>query len=261
MTRMILVGYLGRMGKTIRETVESDPETVIAAGIDIKAGEDKASQPFPTYCSIDECADPADVILEFSWADRLPCVIDYALSRGMPLVVCTTGLNGECEAKLNRAADSIPIFRSANMSLGVSLLKSLVEKAARILYGSGFDIEIIERHHNQKLDAPSGTAEMLARAANEALGGGLRPVYDRTGNNEKRSRGEIGIHAVRGGTIVGDHTVIFAGRDEVVELSHSARSKEIFAVGALRAAKFLAGKASGMYGMDDLIGSENDRET
>jgi len=258
MIRMILVGYLGRMGKTMREAAESDPEAVIAAGIDFGAREDKAVQPFPTYCGIGEYSGPADVIVDFGWADGIPCVIDYALARKLPLLICTTGLSEDCEAKMRLAAESIPVFRSANMSLGVNLLKTLVEKAARILYDSGFDIEIVERHHNQKLDAPSGTAAMLAQAANGALGGGLRPIYDRTGAREKRSRDEIGIHAVRGGSTVGEHTVIFAGRDEIVELSHSARSRGIFAVGALRAAKFLAGKASGMYGMEDLIGAFTD---
>ncbi|MCL2352709.1 MAG: 4-hydroxy-tetrahydrodipicolinate reductase [Firmicutes bacterium] len=254
MLRMILVGYLGRMGKTMLETAASDPEVQIAAGIDLRAGEDRDGRPFPTYGRIEDCADPADCIVDFSWADGVPCVVDYALARKMPLVVCTTGLSEECEAKIRTASESIPVFRSANMSLGVSLLKTLAVKAAKTLYGSGFDIEIVERHHNQKLDAPSGTAVLLEKAVNEALGGEMRPVYDRTGVRGKRSRDEIGVHAIRGGTIVGDHSVVFAGRDEVLEISHSARSKEIFAVGALRAAGFTAGKASGLFGMDDLIG-------
>jgi len=250
---MILIGYLGKMGKMMCEAAGEEPGAAIAAGIDIR--EAAGSYPFPTYLRRDMngCKDAADVIVDFSQADGVPGAIDYALARKLPLIICTTGLSEDCVKKIRAASEIIPVFWSANMSLGVNLLKSLAAKAAKILYGSGFDIEIVERHHNQKLDAPSGTAAVLAQTVNEALGGNMRPIYDRTGAREKRSRDEIGIHSVRGGTIVGDHSVIFAGRDEVIELSHSAGSRQVFVVGALNAAKFMAGRKSGLYGMDDLV--------
>jgi len=170
-------------------------------------------------------------------------------------VLCTTGLPANIIAKVKQAAGKVAVFQSANMSLGVNLLANMVNKAAKLLYDVGFDIEIIEKHHNQKLDAPSGTAYILADAANQALEGKMEYTHDRSQSSAKRNQNEIGIHAIRGGTIVGEHSVIFAGRDEVIEFKHSAGSRDVFAVGAIKAAQYIKGKPAGFYGMQDLIDS------
>jgi len=195
----------------------------------------------------------ADVIVDFSRADGVPDLLAYGAAAGIPMVICTTGLSGECVEKMNEASQKTGIFYSPNMSVGISVIESVIKKIAPVLNEAGFDIEIIERHHGQKKDAPSGTALILADAANAALGGGMDFVCDRSGRREKRPHGEIGLHAVRGGTIVGEHSVIFAGRDEIIELNHSARSRDVFAVGAIKAAKFMKGKPPGMYGMSDIM--------
>ena len=250
MTRIILHGYLGAMGRVLTALAEGKDSVEIVAGVDVAKPKNPA--PFPVFKDISVCDMPADVILDVSTADAVPSCLDYAVRAHTNVIVCTTGLDDDVIEKLNEASKTVAVFRSANMSLGVSLLKNLVKRAAALLYEEGFDMEIVEKHHNNKTDAPSGTALMLAEAANEAAGGGLTYVYNRHGGPGKRQPGELGIHSVRGGTIVGEHSVIFAGRDETVELTHTAFSREIFAIGALKAAKFLTGKPSGLYTMDDL---------
>jgi len=252
MTRIILNGYLGAMGRVITSLVERQKDVVeIVAGVDVAKTKDPA--PFPAYGDISDCDMPADVILDVSAAAAVPGVLDYAAKTGTNVIICTTGLSDEAEIKITEASESVAVFRSANMSLGISLINSLLKRAAPLLYEEGFDVEIIEKHHNRKLDAPSGTAAKLAETVNASLGGALNCVYERNSVRRRRDRSELGIHSLRGGTIVGEHSVVFAGRDEVIELSHTAYSREIFAVGALKAVKFLAGKPPGLYDMDDLM--------
>ncbi|MEA4816851.1 MAG: 4-hydroxy-tetrahydrodipicolinate reductase [Lachnospiraceae bacterium] len=249
MTNIILHGCNGRMGKAVMAAVNEDPSSQIVAGIDVL----EASLPFPTYININKCTEGADVIIDFSNPKATPALLEFAKNRNIPLVLCTTGLSDSDMENVKKAAQSIAILKSANMSLGVNLIINLVKKATEILYDSNFDIEIIEKHHNQKIDAPSGTAMAIADAINESLDNSLEYVYDRTPLKEKRKKNQIGIHAIRGGTIVGEHEVIFAGKNEIVEISHRAMSREIFATGALKAAKFLSGKPAGFYTMNNIF--------
>jgi 4-hydroxy-tetrahydrodipicolinate reductase len=192
-------------------------------------------------------------VVDFSGLSALRSLLEFGVERRIPLVICTTGLSPEDSAAVKNASEKVAVFQSANMSLGVNLLVNLLGRASRLLYDSGFDIEIEERHHNQKLDAPSGTALMLADSVNHALGGGMEYTRDRSGRREKRGRKEIGLTALRGGTIVGEHAVLFAGQDEIIEFKHGAYSREVFAVGALKAAQFMKGKPPGRYDMQDMI--------
>ncbi len=237
------------MGKVICNIVKNDPEAEIVAGVDIAP----ANAEFPVFSGIKDCNIKADVIIDFSTATAVPAVIEYAEEKGIPAVICTTALSDDTNSMLDKASKKVAIFKSANMSLGINLIAAILKKYSSVLYDAGFDVEIVERHHNQKIDAPSGTAILLADCVNEGVGDKLEYVYDRSQVREKRDRKELGISAVRGGTIVGDHEVIFAGKDEVVELTHSAYSKEVFAVGAVRAAKFIANKAPGKYDMQDIM--------
>ncbi len=251
MPKIILNGYMGKMGRVIRSLSENDKDCEIVAGIDIApAG---SASPFPSYASIFDCAVGADVIIDFSIADAVSDVVEYAVKTKTPAVICSTGLSQKIIDAITDASKHVAMFRSANMSMGINLIASIIKKISPVLNDSNFDIEIVERHHNQKIDAPSGTAILLYEAANTALDNTMRPVYDRSQLREKRTRNEIGIHAIRGGNIVGDHNVIFAGKDEVIELSHSAGSKDVFAVGALNAAKYLVGKPPGLYTMEDMM--------
>lgn len=249
MIKIIMNGYNGKMGRAICNIVANDPECEIVAGIDITT----SNAVFPTYIDINECDMPADAIIDFSTAKAVPEVLKYAVSKKLPIIICTTGLSEETLQQIEEASKVIPVFKSANMSLGINLIANLLKKAVGILDDNGFDVEIVERHHNQKLDAPSGTALLLADAMNEEMNNKYEYVYDRSQRREKRDRKEMGISAVRGGTIVGDHSVIFAGKDEVIEFNHSAYSKEVFAVGAVKAAKFIAGKPAGKYDMQDIM--------
>lgn len=249
MIKVIMNGCNGHMGKVICDIVKNDKDAQIVAGVDVVA----SNAPFPTFIDINDCDMPADVIIDFSTASAVPNVINYAVGKKIPVVICTTGLSDETIKLMNEAAQVIPVFRSANMSVGINLIASILKKYASVLYDAGFDIEIVERHHNQKIDAPSGTALLLGDAVNESCGNQLEYVYDRSQVREKRTRNQLGYSAVRGGTIVGDHEVIFAGKDEVVELTHSAYSKEVFAVGAVKAAKFIVGRAAGKYDMQDVM--------
>ena len=249
MINIILSGCNGKMGRVITRLVAEDDDCAIVAGFDIA---DSLPNTYPVYKNPADCKEKADVLIDFSHPSALEGVLEYCKKTSTPAVVCTTGLTSEQRASLDLAAKEIPMFFSANMSLGINLLIALAKKAAKILEG-GFDIEIVERHHNQKIDAPSGTALAIADGISEVHSENSEYVYDRHNVRRKRRKNEIGIHAVRGGTIVGDHDVIFAGNDEVIELKHSAASKEVFAVGAVKAAKFLADKPNGMYSMNDLF--------
>lgn len=251
MTNIILRGCNGKMGRVITQMVGEDEAATIVAGIDISKGSDNE---YPVYYSFEQCDVPADVIIDFSAPVNVREMINFAISRNIGIVLCTTGFSKEDQLLIDEASSVIPILRSANMSMGINLLLKLVKEAAKILTDSGFDIEIVEKHHNKKVDAPSGTALALADSINEALDNGYEYVYDRTDIRAPRVKNEIGISSVRGGNIVGEHEVIFAGTDEVIEIKHTAYSKAIFAKGAIQAAKFLAGKGAGMYSMNEVIG-------
>ena len=251
MIKAILCGASGKMGGFVAAAAQADGEIQVVAGVDkINNGEK-----FSIFSSFSDINVKADVIIDFSNPALLDDLLDYAVLNNIPAVIATTGYSDAQIEKIKSAAEKIPIFFTFNMSLGVNLIASLAKKAAQIL-GDGFDIEIIEKHHNQKLDAPSGTAIMLANAVNSVFGDKLNYEYDRHSVRRKRPKNEIGIHSVRGGTIVGEHDVIFAGHDEVITISHQAQSKEVFAVGAVRAAKFLYGKQSGLYDMNSMMSFE-----
>ena len=249
MINVIIHGCGGKMGKVVECLVKEDSQLTVAAGIDPR----DIQADYPVFNSVDKCTVKADVIIDFSTASAVPALLDYCVKTGTPAVLCTTGFSDELNNKVREASKSVAILKSANMSVGVNLIMNLVKKAAETLYDSGFDIEILEKHHNQKIDAPSGTAIAIADSINEALDGKLNYVYDRSQVREKRTRDQLGISAIRGGTIVGEHDVIFAGKDEIVTLSHTALSKEIFAVGAVKAAKFLSGKPAGFYTMKEVL--------
>lgn len=251
MLQIILSGCNGKMGRVITDIVNKRQDCVIVAGIDLDISQ---NGPYPVFNSFNDIKCDADVIIDFSNPAVLDSLLDFAIEKSLPAVISTTGFSDEQIAKINSASKQIPVFFSFNMSLGINLLAELSRKAASVL--DGFDIEIIEKHHNQKIDAPSGTAILLANEINDELNGKMKYEYDRHSKREKRTDTEIGIHAVRGGTIVGEHEVIFAGRDEIITLSHSARSKEVFAVGAVNAAVFLSGRPAGMYSMKDLVASK-----
>lgn len=251
MTDIILVGCNGKMGQVICRIAEADPDVKICCGIDI-TGEKRGD--FPVYTEFNPDV-KGDVIIDFSHPSALAATLEYAKAASVPAVIATTGFSPEQKAELAAAAQQAPIFFSANMSLGVNLIIQLAQRAAQLLEDN-FDIEIVEKHHNQKLDAPSGTALAIADAINAVSKAENEYVYDRHSVRKKRGKREIGIHAVRGGTIVGEHTVIFAGHDEIVEITHKAGSREIFAAGAVKAAKFMAGKPAGLYDMQDLVAEE-----
>lgn len=254
MIQILLSGCRGRMGRVITDMVQDDPTLRIAAGLDPSAG---APLPYPVFASPMEYTGAADCILDFSSPAALDDLLRYATAHRIPIVLATTGYSPAQLEQIQAAAAQIPIFRSANMSIGINVLIDLVRRAAAAL--EGYDIEVIERHHNQKVDAPSGTALMLANAAAESLPYQPEYVYDRSGRRARRDPREIGLSAVRGGTIVGEHTVLFAGHDEVIELHHSAQSRELFATGAIRAVKYLARVSQpGMYDMQRLLHDELD---
>ena len=250
MIRAIMHGCNGKMGQTITAMCKEDPEIEIVAGIDLYDG---ISNSYPVFPNISVCDVKADVIIDFSNAKAVDDLLVYSVEKQVPVVLCTTGLTEEQLQKVQEAGKKVAVLKSANMSLGINMLMELLKKAALTLTPAGFDIEIVEKHHNQKLDAPSGTALALADSMNEALEEKYDYVYDRSRERKKREKYEIGISAVRGGNIVGEHEVIFAGQDEVTEFKHTAYSKAVFAKGAVQAAKFLAGKPAGMYDMADVI--------
>ena len=249
MVNIIVSGCNGKMGKFISSVISDRDDCKVVAGFDINT---QANDGFPIYAESDEYKGEADVIIDFSHPSSLEKLLKYAKSNNLPIVIATTGLSDEQKNDLAEASKFVPGFSSANMSIGVSLIAELAKTAAKIL-GQGFDIEIIEKHHNQKIDAPSGTALMLADAICEVVPEEMTYEYNRQAKRSKRTKNEIGIHAVRGGTIVGEHDVIFAGRDEVITISHSATSKEVFAVGAVNAALFLVNKEPKLYSMKDFV--------
>ena len=251
MIKILLNGYAGKMGRAVAEAAaKKADEFCIAAGADIKP----AAADFPVFEKISDCGILADVIIDFTWHDKTTDLLEYAKSKNLPAVVATTGHTPEELEAIKAYAESIAVFKSPNMSLGVYIAARLAKKAAAILKAD-FDIEIIEKHHNQKLDAPSGTALMLAEAVCSAFDEGQRPeyVYDRHIQKCARGKRELGIHSIRGGSIIGEHEVIFAGQGELISISHSACSRDMFASGALSAAKFLLGKPAGLYTMDDYM--------
>lgn len=248
MTKIILSGCMGRMGKSISAVAAKTDEVEIVCGFDIAGGDCD----YPVYGDYASLSVDADVIIDFSHPANLSNLLSFAKKNKLPVVIATTGLSEEQKKELADASEVIPVFFSANMSLGINLLIRLAKQAAKILEGS-FDIEIIEKHHNQKLDAPSGTALAIADGIAESLSNEPEYVYERHSVRKPRGKREIGLHAVRGGTIVGEHEVLFAGPDEVIRLSHSAQSREVFAQGAVRAAVFLSKKPAGFYSMDDLF--------
>ncbi len=250
MTNIILRGCNGKMGQVITDMIDVDENAVIIAGIDVTLGRNNK---YPVYQSFSQCNVKADVIIDFSAPVNLEEMLAFAISRNVGIVLCTTGFTKKQLVLIDDASHQIPIFRSANMSMGINLITKLLQEAAGILAEAGFDIEIVERHHNKKVDAPSGTALLLADAMNEVLNNEYQYKYDRSEERVARSQKEIGISAVRGGTIVGEHEVIFAGTDEVIEIKHTAYSKAIFAKGAVQAAKYLVGKPAGKYMMSDLM--------
>ncbi len=251
MVRVIMHGCNGRMGQAITRLAKEDNDITIVAGVDPFDG---IANDYPVYKNISECEIEADVVIDFALAGAVDGLLDYCVNKKLPVVLCTTGLSEEQLARVNKESEKIAILKSANMSLGVNLLIKLLKDAAPVLGNAGYDIEIVEQHHKMKKDAPSGTALALADAINESLDNRYTYVYDRTDRSEARRADEIGISAVRGGTIVGIHDVIFAGEDEVITLNHTAYSRAIFAKGALTAAKYLSGKENGFYTMQDVIG-------
>ena len=250
MVEVILHGCNGRMGQMLSELISKDEEMKVVAGIE-PSGE--AKNDYPVYKSFDELKETADVIIDFSTASAIDGLLDYCEKTHTPLVLCSTGLSEAQLGRVERLAKVSAVLVSANMSLGINVLLKLLKNVTQTLYGNGFDIEIVEKHHNQKLDAPSGTALALADVMKEELDD-ISYNLDRSKERKKRERNEIGISAVRGGTIVGEHEVIFAGTDEVIEIKHTAYSRAIFAKGAMSAAKFLKGKNAGKYSMSDVIG-------
>jgi len=253
-TQILLNGCAGRLGGAIAGAVAEAEATCgceIRAGVDIKVN---ISDAFPIFHSLADYTGHADVIVDCSHHSAVTAtgLLEYARSHALPIVICTTGHTPEEMELIKSAAREIPIFQSANMSIGVNLVASLAGKVAKLLYPD-YDVEIVEAHHNRKLDAPSGTALMLADAVNEAVGGGMEYVYDRRGLHAARDSHQLGISSIRGGTIVGEHEVIFAGRDEVIKLSHSAQSRELFAQGALLAVRYMTGKPAGYYTMQTLM--------
>lgn len=249
MTRILLSGCSGRMGQTIIAAVKSKKNVEIVAGYDIQPMEDSG---FPVFLDIDSCPNNIDGVIDFSHPAAFSTVTTFCAERNIPLVMATTGLSDEQLSKLDKISESTAVFRSANMSIGVNLIMDLAKTAASFTEGL-FDIEIIEKHHRNKLDAPSGTAISIAEAINDSLETPQNPVYDRTTRREKRSDTEMGIHSIRGGSIIGEHSIIFAGNDEIIEIKHEALSRSIFAEGAIKAAVYISGRKKGFYTMSDMI--------
>lgn len=250
MVRAIMHGCNGRMGRVITGLIKEDEAIEIVAGVDAFTG---IANDYPVFESIGACDAEADVVIDFSNAGAVDALLDYCMAKKLPVVLCSTGLSDEQLKKVEESAKETAVLKSANMSMGINLLLKLLKDAAKVLTPAGYDIEIVEKHHNQKLDAPSGTAIALADSINEAMDHNFEYTYDRSTERKKRSAKEIGISAVRGGTIVGEHEVLFAGMDEVIEFKHTAFSRGVFGKGAVEAAKYLSGKPAGYYDMSDVI--------
>lgn len=253
MTKIIMHGCNGVMGQMICNLIAADEEIEVVAGVDIN---DKIENPFPVFTSIDQCDVDADAVIDFSHISCVDTLLDWCGEKNVPVVLCTTGLTEAHLAKVREVSEKTAVLKSANMSLGINMLLKILKEATAVLAPAGFDIEIVERHHRRKLDAPSGTALALADSINEELDHEYEYVYDRSTRREQRPKKEIGLSAVRGGTIVGDHDVIFAGEDEVITFSHTAYSRAVFGKGAIQAAKFLKGKTVGLYDMSHVIDAQ-----
>ena len=252
MTKIILHGCFGQMGHAVQKAAQQTKGFEFVAGIDAKP--EAGPLDFPVFKTLSVCDINTDAVIDVSVASAVPNLIDWCCNRKLPLVLCTTGISDETSVLVKQASEIIPIFKSANMSLGINFMVSLLERASAVLGAEGYNIEIIEKHHNQKVDAPSGTALMLANAMNKD--GKYTLVTDRSQRRQKRPDNEIGISSMRGGTIVGEHSVIFAGQDEVIEITHSAYSKDVYAVGALKAAEFISRQKHGLYNMHDLLNAK-----
>lgn len=250
MVRIILCGCCGYMGRTVTDIVAADEDARIVAGVDLAAHGEKA---YPVFSNIADCDIEADVVIDFSSPKALDGILAYCTEKKVAAIFCTTGYTPEQMEQIRAAAGKTAVMKSANMSLGINMLLKLLKDAAKLLAPAGFDMEIVEKHHNLKVDAPSGTALALADSLNEALGQKYDYKYDRSQDRKKREKYEIGISAVRGGNIVGEHEVIFAGFDEVIEFKHTAYSKGVFAKGAVQAAKYMAGRPAGFYDMGDVV--------
>lgn len=253
MVRIIMSGCNGYMGRVVTEIVAADEEAEIVAGVDIA---DRGDKEYPVFANIADCGVEADVVIDFSAPGALDSLLAYCTEKKIAAVFCTTGYSQEQLEQIRAAAEKTAVMKSANMSLGINLLLKLVKDAAKKLAPAGFDMEIVEKHHNRKVDAPSGTALALADSLNEALDEEYAYTFDRSGRRQSREKHEIGISAVRGGNIVGEHEVIFAGFDEVIEFKHTAYSRGVFAKGAVQAAKYMAGRPAGFYDMADVIGTQ-----
>ena len=250
MVRVIMNGCNGKMGQVITGIAAGDEQVEIVAGIDVYDG---IQNPYPVFADIKDCTVEADVIIDFSTAKAVDGLLDYVEEKRIPVVLCTTGLSAAQLNRVSEVAGKAAVLKSANMSLGINTIMKLLQQAVQVFGPAGYDVEIVEKHHNQKLDAPSGTAIALADSMNEVMDHQYEYIYDRSQRRQKRDAKELGISAVRGGTIVGEHEVIFAGTDEVIEIKHTAYSKAVFAKGAVEAAKYLAGKPAGLYNMSDVI--------
>jgi len=256
MTKILLCGCFGRLGSAICRLAAHNPETDIVAGVDVMPPGGGMS--YPIYTDITQCQQLADVVIccyRPSATADIEALLEHCVKNQLPAVLCTTGLPESTLDVIHSVSEKVAVLLSANLSLGINLLINILERTTKLLYDAGFDIEIVEKHHNQKLDAPSGTAYLLADAANQALDSKMQYVHDRSQTREERSRNEIGLHALRGGSITGEHNIIFAGQDEVIELTHIAGSRDVFAAGAINAARFMKGKPPGLYTMQELINS------
>lgn len=251
MIKIIMHGCNGHMGQVISEIVKNDEFSIIAAGIDLSK---EKKNDYPVFQSLSDCDIKADVVIDFASSKATDALLDYCTEKNIPVVLCTTGLSEQQLERINADSKKVAILKSANMSLGINTLLKLLQDAAKVFVPAGYDVEIIEKHHNQKIDAPSGTALALADSINEVFNNEFEYKYDRTLERKKREQKEIGMSVVRGGTIVGEHEVLFAGTDEVIEIKHTAYSRAVFGKGAVEAAKFLAGKAPRLYNMSDVIG-------
>jgi len=252
--KVLLHGCNGKMGQAMTRVLGDTGDMQVVCGVD--AVPDRVRNSYPVYASLKEVKESPDILIDFSHHSCLGGLLEFGMGRKVPLVICTTGFTAEEKQRMAEASKMVPVLCSPNMSLGVNLVLSLVKQAAAVLK-DGFDIEIVEKHHNQKVDAPSGTALMIADTINSALGSGMEYEYERHSKTGKRPKNEIGIHSVRGGAIVGEHSVIFAGQGEVIEINHSALSRDVFAYGAVRAAKFLVTRGPGLYSMKDVIEGQN----
>ncbi|MDR2940762.1 MAG: 4-hydroxy-tetrahydrodipicolinate reductase [Clostridiales bacterium] len=250
MIKVIVNGYHGKMGSIICSLLNEDSRFEIVAGVDPFSP--NYSEPFPSFEKIEDCDIFSDVIIDFSTAKAVGDLARYAVDKKTPVVICTTGLSKTDIENIKIASSTIPVFKSANMSLGINLISSILKQISNVLYDANFDIEIVEKHHNQKLDAPSGTAYLLAESIKSSVGD-IGYAFDRSAKRGKRPKGEIGFHAIRGGTIVGEHNIIFAGTDEVIEIKHTAYSRALLARGAVKAAGFIYDKPPGLYDMQDLL--------